>query len=140
MVALAEPKTWRKASTRTSSSPRSHPHNPESAYPRFSSATSGLRFYFPEISRWLSRDPIGEQGGLNLYAYVGNSCIHNIDPIVQRSWTRENYAGPALLNNNRMDFIIWIKHNFPDDRPLASAQWWQLFTIKWEYVLLLQEN
>jgi RHS repeat-associated protein len=95
----------------------------------------GLRFYFPEISRWLSRDPIGEQGGLNLYAYVGNSCIHNIDPIGQRSWTRENYAGPALLNNNRMDFIIWIKHNFPDDRPLASAQWWQLFTIKWEYVL-----
>jgi len=34
----------------------------------------GYRYYSPEIGRWLSRDPIGEQlGGCNLYAFVGNS-------------------------------------------------------------------
>jgi len=30
--------------------------------------------------KWLNRDPIGERGGLNLYAYVGNSPINHFDP------------------------------------------------------------
>ena len=32
------------------------------------------------IGSWLSRDPSGESGGLNLYGYVGNSPIDRIDP------------------------------------------------------------
>jgi uncharacterized protein RhaS with RHS repeats len=31
--------------------------------------------------KWLSRDPIGENGGLNLYGYVGNNPISAIDPL-----------------------------------------------------------
>ena len=31
------------------------------------------RYYSPELGRWLSRDPIGENGGWNLYNYVKNS-------------------------------------------------------------------
>jgi len=30
---------------------------------------------------WLNRDPIGELGGLNLYAYVGNNPIDLFDPL-----------------------------------------------------------
>ena len=30
---------------------------------------------------WLSRDPIGEAGGLNLYGYVGNNPINFRDPL-----------------------------------------------------------
>ena len=33
---------------------------------------AGLRCYNPELKRWLSRDPIGERGGLNLYVYSSN--------------------------------------------------------------------
>ncbi len=33
----------------------------------------GFRYYNPETGRWLSRDPIGERGGLNLYAFVKNN-------------------------------------------------------------------
>jgi RHS repeat-associated protein len=33
------------------------------------------RFYLPSLGRWINRDPIGENGGVNLYAYVGNSVI-----------------------------------------------------------------
>jgi RHS repeat-associated protein len=32
----------------------------------------GYRFYDPEMGRWVSRDPIGETGGVNLYGFVGN--------------------------------------------------------------------
>lgn len=37
------------------------------------------RYYSPEFGRWLSKDPIGEEGGWNLYAFVFNSAINNKD-------------------------------------------------------------
>ena len=39
----------------------------------------GRRFYSPRLARWLSRDPIEEDGGLNLYAYCGNNAVNGID-------------------------------------------------------------
>jgi len=47
--------------------------------------TSGLyltkyRAYDPNTGRWLSRDPIGIRGGINLYGYVGNDPIYWNDP------------------------------------------------------------
>jgi uncharacterized protein RhaS with RHS repeats len=38
------------------------------------------RGYDPRLGRWLSRDPIEEEGGINLYGYVGNGAIEWIDP------------------------------------------------------------
>ena len=48
-------------------------------------APSGLylahyRAYSPTIGRWVSRDPIFEAGGVNLYAYVDNNPLKYIDP------------------------------------------------------------
>ena len=40
----------------------------------------GYRFYAPHLGRWTSRDPLGEDGGLNLYAYVGNNPVNWVDP------------------------------------------------------------
>ncbi len=37
------------------------------------------RHYSPSLGRFLSRDPIEEQGGLNLYAFVGNNAIECFD-------------------------------------------------------------
>lgn len=39
------------------------------------------RAYNPQTGRWLSRDPIGENGGLNVYGYVGNDPVGYIDPL-----------------------------------------------------------
>ena len=41
----------------------------------------GHRFYSPRIARWLTRDPIEEEGGENLYVYCGNSPEQYIDPL-----------------------------------------------------------
>jgi RHS repeat-associated protein len=39
------------------------------------------RYYDAEIGRFLSKDPIGFAGGMNLFAYVGNSPVNWIDPL-----------------------------------------------------------
>ncbi len=39
-----------------------------------------FRQYDAALGRWLSRDPIGEAGGLNLYGYVHSDPINYVDP------------------------------------------------------------
>jgi len=39
----------------------------------------GHRYYSPELGRWISRDPIEEAGGLNLYGMVGNDPVNSVD-------------------------------------------------------------
>ncbi len=39
----------------------------------------GYRFYDPETGRWPSRDPIEEEGGVNLYNFVGNDEVNKWD-------------------------------------------------------------
>ena len=39
----------------------------------------GYRFYSPELMRWITRDPIGEEGGVNLYAFCENGSTFLID-------------------------------------------------------------
>jgi RHS repeat-associated protein len=39
----------------------------------------GYRYYSPALGRWLSRDPIEEQGGLNLYGFVSNDPVNKWD-------------------------------------------------------------
>ncbi|MCG3128343.1 MAG: hypothetical protein CHACPFDD_03227 [Phycisphaerae bacterium] len=38
-----------------------------------------FRYYSPRLGRWMSRDPIGEAGGLNVYAFIGNDPISGWD-------------------------------------------------------------
>jgi len=49
------------------------------------SAATGLyqfraRWYAPELGRWLSPDPVGLEGGLNLYEFCGNDPVNYRDP------------------------------------------------------------
>jgi RHS repeat-associated protein len=65
-------------------------------------AASGLyltkyRAYDPKDGRWLSRDPIEEAGGVNLYSYVGGNPLSYIDPL--------GLATTVVINNNG-----WLGH------------------------------
>ncbi|UDQ98363.1 RHS repeat-associated core domain-containing protein [Lentisphaerota bacterium WC36G] len=37
------------------------------------------RYYNPTTGKWLSRDPIGERGGMNVYGFVNNNVINYSD-------------------------------------------------------------
>jgi RHS repeat-associated protein len=59
----------------------SHEHEraPETAKAAFCDEVSGLRYYNPTQGRFINRDPIEEQGGMNIYAAFRNDPASSID-------------------------------------------------------------
>ena len=41
----------------------------------------GYRYYSPSLGRWLARDPIGENGGKNLYGFCRNRPVGRFDKL-----------------------------------------------------------
>jgi integrase/recombinase XerD len=54
----------------------------------------GYRYYDPKTGRWPSRDPIGEEGGFNLYGFVGNDGICGIDYLGTKECAPPNFKDP----------------------------------------------
>jgi RHS repeat-associated protein len=61
------------------------------------------RYYHPALQRFISEDPIGFRGGMNLYAYVGNRPTSFVDPRGQnltiskyRCCMRYNHVGIGI--------------------------------------------
>ena len=52
------------------------------------------RYYNPELGRWMSCDPIGEEGGLNLYGMVNNDILNLSDT---------NGLKPIHVNKKELD-------------------------------------
>lgn len=57
----------------------------------------GYRFYHPVLMRWLNRDPIEEQGGLNLYAFCENDALVGFDALGRVTYSKlaANYPKPS---------------------------------------------
>ncbi|BCL63154.1 hypothetical protein DGMP_38470 [Desulfomarina profundi] len=58
------------------------------------------RFYDPDTGRYLSADPIGLDGGINLYGYVGNDPVNWVDPEGLFSWGFGGSLGPVTFSWN----------------------------------------
>jgi RHS repeat-associated protein len=69
-------------------------HSPSGLY------TTLNRFYDPDLGRWINRDPIGEDGGLNLYRYVNNEPIGLVDPAGLASIYTDQTNGVTYFNPN----------------------------------------
>jgi RHS repeat-associated protein len=73
----------------------------------------GYRYYSPELGRWVSRDPIGEEGGVNLHAFVLNAppIAIDVNGLSARfevpEWLRRlSKAGQCLTEYNRLRSIM----------------------------------
>ncbi|MCP3942979.1 MAG: RHS repeat-associated core domain-containing protein [Desulfobacteraceae bacterium] len=40
----------------------------------------GFRYFSSELGRWINRDPISENGGINMYLYTQNDSVNWVDP------------------------------------------------------------
>ena len=56
----------------------------------------GYRYYSTGMGRWISRDPIEEQGGLNTNGFLKNNALANIDPTGLRPIS---FAFNAFINS-----------------------------------------
>ena len=70
------------------------------------------RAYDPVIGRWLNRDPIGYEGGINLYGYSEDNPVNNVDQLglLDCHWYG-NYGGPGWTNGG------WEDKKFPNRNP-----------------------
>ena len=67
----------------------------------------GYRYYNASTGRWPSKDPIGEQGGLNLYSFVDNNSINNSD----------------VLGEILFEFVVITNNGGAHGRGNMSGQW-----------------
>ncbi len=58
------------------------------------------RYYDPAMGRFLTQDPIGYAGGMNLYGYCGNNPVNFVDP-----WGLYE-VGPGGMGNFAAEILI----------------------------------
>jgi len=56
-----------------------------------------FRAYDANTGRWLSRDPLGEKEGINLYAYVLGDPLNLLDPLGLSFWSAAGCFGIGVL-------------------------------------------
>ena len=92
---------------------------------RYKEANTGLvsytyRHYSPRLKKWLSKDPIAEQGGLNLYQMVGNAPVGYWD-FLGYFFMKNPFAGPSVFEQinpwglrgveGEVDYTEWFEKN-----------------------------
>ena len=94
----------------------------------------GYRYYNPSTGRWLSRDPIGEGDGLNLYGLVHNSPMNAIDYLgLVCECAFRTTIKPGDKINKLEEGILVFGHHFDVDididyikgEGLATLEWWE---------------
>jgi len=131
----------------------------EANFYRFSSKefhlTSGLvyylyRYYEPQLQRWVNRDPILENGGINLHRFCGNAATTGIDLFgLSLAGMFNNFdvprryppPPPPAKNPNLQAAKNWLKKCIPQlcqnsfgDIPIIPSD---LFPVEWYGTALL---
>ena len=72
------------------------------------------RYYNPELGRWLSRDPIAESGGLNLYNFVANNPVNQWDVLgMSEIMSAQEFVGSTFdFKRNLLESFYKIRQPF----------------------------
>jgi RHS repeat-associated protein len=90
----------------------------------------GQRYYSESTGKWASRDPIGEEGGLNVTAFVENDSVNAFDPtglavyVVYREFDIDS-LGDALRRAYSTDSLFTVGHFYLafDDENTDRKRW-----------------
>ena len=87
----------------------------------------GYRFYSPNLQRWLNRDPIHEEGGINLYRLAENSAVNYIDPFGFDCWVVESEGGYGhqMFIGQNSDGTYWSTELMPQDKGGIRTPNWE---------------
>jgi len=78
----------------------------------FQNAVSGYRYYSPTLGRWLSRDPLRERCGNNLYNFNFNSAIGRVDTLGGVSYhldTQDAFHVHDYIDGQRISYGLRIE-------------------------------
>jgi RHS repeat-associated protein len=81
----------------------------------------GLRYYSPSLGRWINKDPLGEKGGLNLYAFGSNNSINGYD-YLGNSWFSKYIIEPIQRLLGKVDNVI-AKNHINVDGSVGGSYW-----------------
>ena len=82
------------------------------------------RYYSPQLGRWTKRDPIEEQGGVNLYCACGNNTINHNDRLgLARTVITLLDDKKIKLNNPTLAEFVKVLKSLCDARQKAKEIW-----------------
>ena len=75
------------------------------------------RYYDPNTGRFLTRDPIGYAGGIDLYGYTGNDPVNGLDPSGLQKYKVTDHNGSYIMDvpdsqsidRNIIEALAWLK-------------------------------
>ncbi len=102
----------------------------------------GVRYYAPWLGRWTSSDPGGFSDGLNLYQYVQNNPVNNVDHLgfqteslnfgIPSEFTPSSDATPSQINalSRRLGrYARGLDYEFTNTNPIYSDGVWNFGTF-----------
>jgi RHS repeat-associated protein len=75
----------------------------------------GYRFYSSPLGRFITRDPIGKDGGLNLYGFVGNDPVNKTDWLGLTGRIEVSHWQKDPQSSSRRSWLVGVLCYPPDD-------------------------
>lgn len=76
----------------------------------------GYRYYSPQLGRWTCKDPIEQQGGINIYAYAGNNSVNLVDylGLYDEPGPGDQFNPFGLRGDDTKDYRKYFETRFPN--------------------------
>jgi RHS repeat-associated protein len=111
----------------------------------------GLRYFHAASAKWISRDPLGERGAVNLTAFCDNDPLNRVDTLGGNSlgWGEGLAESSVAQSGDPKDLLQFVTTPMPDEErapiilaiPMTDQQWQEEHAQKeWWQGLSLREK
>ena len=86
----------------------------------------GYRYYDPVKGRWVNRDPLQEEGGVNLYGFIRNDGVNRNDYLGNQVITKSSIQGYRDAITNALESITGADLDWCEVTPKSGAKYWKI--------------